>query len=47
MGTTAVTPSTTAMLANLGGSSSLAFTVEPGNGSPLPTSAILAQLPLG
>jgi anti-sigma-K factor RskA len=47
MGTTAVTPSTTATLANLGGSTYLAFTVEPGNGSPQPTSEILAKLPLG
>lgn len=46
MGTTAVTPSTRATLDNLGGSTALAFTVEPGTGSPQPTGAILAQLPL-
>ena len=46
MGTAAVTPSTTHMFNDLGGSKALAFTVEPGNGSPQPTSAILAQLPL-
>jgi anti-sigma-K factor RskA len=46
MGTAAVTPSTTAMLTNLRGSTALAFTVEPGNGSPQPTSTILAELPL-
>jgi hypothetical protein len=32
-------------LNGLGSSSGLAFTVEPGTGSPQPTSAILAQLP--
>jgi hypothetical protein len=47
MGTAAVTPSTTHMFDSLGGSTALAFTVEPGNGSPQPTSAILAELPLG
>lgn len=46
MGPAAVTPSTTATLANLGSSTALAFTVEPGNGSPQPTSKILAELPL-
>jgi anti-sigma-K factor RskA len=46
MGTAAVAPSTTATLTNLGSSTALAFTVEPGNGSPQPTSAILAELPL-
>lgn len=46
MGTAAVSPSTKATLDNLGGSTALAFTVEPGNGSPQPTGAILAQLPL-
>jgi hypothetical protein len=45
MGTTAVLPSTKATLSDLGSSSGLAFTVEPGAGSPQPTSAILAQLP--
>lgn len=46
MGTAAVSPSTTAMLTNLGKSTALAFTVEPGSGSPQPTSPILATLPL-
>ncbi|AGL25915.1 hypothetical protein J113_03185 [Mycobacterium tuberculosis CAS/NITR204] len=36
MGTAAVTPSTTATLTDLGASTALAFTVEPGTGSPLP-----------
>jgi len=47
MGTAAVTPSTKAMLDNLGSSTALAFTVEPGTGSAQPTSPILAELPLG
>ncbi|HYB83586.1 MAG TPA: anti-sigma factor [Mycobacterium sp.] len=47
MGTAAVAPSTTHMFNNLGSSTALAFTVEPGNGSPQPTSAILAELPFG
>jgi anti-sigma-K factor RskA len=46
MNTAAVAPSTTDMLPNLGHSSALAFTVEPGNGSPQPTGKILAKLPL-
>jgi anti-sigma-K factor RskA len=46
MDTAAVTPSTTDMLTNLGNSSALAFTVEPGNGSPQPTGKILAKLSL-
>lgn len=46
MGTAAVSPSTKATLDNLGGSTALAFTVEPGTGSPQPTGAILAKLPL-
>ncbi|WAJ45914.1 anti-sigma factor [Mycobacterium sp. Aquia_216] len=46
MGTAAVSPSTTATLTNLGASTALAFTVEPGAGSPQPTSPILATLPL-
>jgi anti-sigma-K factor RskA len=46
MSTAAVAPSTTATLTNLGSSTALAFTVEPGTGSPQPTSAILAELPL-
>jgi anti-sigma-K factor RskA len=47
MGTGDVAPSTKAMVANLGTSKALAFTVEPGQGSPQPTGAILAKLPLG
>jgi hypothetical protein len=46
MGTAAVAPSTKATLANLGSSMALAFTVEPGTGSPRPTGAVLAELPL-
>jgi anti-sigma-K factor RskA len=46
MDTAAVAPSTTDMLTNLGHSSALAFTVEPGNGSPQPTGQILAKLSL-
>ena len=46
MGTAAVAPSTTATLTNLGTSTALAFTVEPGTGSPRPTGTILAELPL-
>jgi anti-sigma-K factor RskA len=46
MGTAAVAPSTTHMFNDLGRSTALAFTVEPGNGSPQPTSTILAELPL-
>jgi anti-sigma-K factor RskA len=46
MNTAAVAPSTTDTLTNLGNSSALAFTVEPGNGSPQPTGKILAQLQL-
>jgi hypothetical protein len=46
MGTAAVAPSTKATLPNLGVSTALAFTVEPGTGSPQPTGAILAELPL-
>ena len=46
MNTAAVAPSTTAMLTNLGNSSTLAFTVEPGNGSPQPTGKIFAKLQL-
>jgi len=47
MNSAAVAPSTKATLTNLGSSTALAFTVEPGAGSPQPTSAILAELPLG
>ena len=46
MGAAAVSPSTKAMLTNLGASTELAFTVEPGNGSPQPTTPMLAELPL-
>ncbi|KKC05152.1 anti-sigma factor, partial [Mycobacterium nebraskense] len=46
MSTAAVAPSTTATLTNLGSSTALAFTVEPGTGSPRPTGTILAALPL-
>jgi anti-sigma-K factor RskA len=46
MDTAAVAPSTTDMLTDLGHSSALAFTVEPGNGSPQPTGKILAKLSL-
>jgi anti-sigma-K factor RskA len=46
MDTKAVAPSTTAVLPDLGNSTALAFTVEPGNGSPRPTGRMLAQLPL-
>jgi anti-sigma-K factor RskA len=46
MNTAAVAPSTTAMLPNLENSSVLAFTVEPGNGSPQPTGKIFAKLSL-
>jgi anti-sigma-K factor RskA len=46
MGTAQVAPSTTDTLTNLGASTELAFTMEPGNGSPKPTTPILAELPL-
>jgi anti-sigma-K factor RskA len=46
MNTAAVAPSTTAMLPNLANSSALAFTVEPGSGSPQPTGKIFAKLSL-
>jgi anti-sigma-K factor RskA len=46
MNTAAVAPSTTDVLTNLGSSSALAFTIEPGTGSPQPTGKILAKLPL-
>jgi anti-sigma-K factor RskA len=46
MDTAAVAPSTTDTLTDLGHSSALAFTVEPGNGSPQPTGKILAKLSL-
>jgi anti-sigma-K factor RskA len=40
----AVAPSTTAVLPDLGDSQTLAFTVEPGGGSVMPTSPVFAQL---
>ncbi len=43
---TAVAPSTTAVLPDLGDSQTLAFTVEPGGGSVMPTSPAFAQLSL-
>ena len=46
MDTAAVTPSMTHMFSDLGNSSVLAFTVEPGNGSPQPTGKIFAKLSL-
>ena len=46
MDTAAVSPSTKAMLTDLGSSTALAFTVEPGHGSPQPTTPVLAELPL-
>ncbi|MGE2817061.1 anti-sigma factor domain-containing protein [Mycobacterium heidelbergense] len=46
MGAAAVAPSTKETLTNLGSSTALAFTVEPGAGSPQPTTPILAELPL-
>lgn len=42
----AVAPSTTAVLENLGNSTKLKFTVEPGTGSTQPTGAVIAELPL-
>lgn len=41
-----VAPSTTAVLDNLGDSTKLAFTVEPGTGSTRPTGTVIAELPL-
>ncbi|HET9877279.1 MAG TPA: anti-sigma factor [Mycobacterium sp.] len=46
MGSAAVSASTTAVIRNLGQASTLAFTVEPGSGSPQPTGQIFAALPL-
>ncbi|HEY2449942.1 MAG TPA: anti-sigma factor [Mycobacterium sp.] len=46
MDTAAVAPSTTDTLTSLGNATALAFTVEPGNGSPQPTGKILAKLSL-
>jgi hypothetical protein len=39
-------PSTTAVLPDLGSSTTLAFTVEPGSGSDRPTTTPFASLPL-
>jgi anti-sigma-K factor RskA len=47
MDTAAVTPTTTHLLHDLGRSGTLAFTIEPGSGSPKPTGSIIAELPLG
>ncbi len=46
MDTKEVAPSATAVIAKLGHSDALAFTVEPGDGSPKPTGQIFAELPL-
>jgi anti-sigma-K factor RskA len=46
MNTAAVTPSMTHTFTSLQNSSVLAFTVEPGEGSPQPTGKIFAKLPL-
>ncbi len=46
MDTKQVAPSTTAVISGLGNSSALAFTLEPGSGSPQPTGKIFAELPL-
>ena len=46
MNAAAITPSTTHTFTNLDNSSVLAFTVEPGDGSPQPTGKIFAKLPL-
>ena len=42
----AVSPSTTAVLNDLGNSKALKFTVEPGTGSTQPTGQVVAELPL-
>jgi hypothetical protein len=42
----AVSPSTTAVLPDLGDSGALAFTVEPGTGSTKPIGKMIAELPL-
>lgn len=46
MDSAAVAPSTTAVLPDLDGSTTLAFTVEPSGGSSEPTSPAFAELPL-
>jgi anti-sigma-K factor RskA len=42
----AIAPSTTAVLPDLDGSSTLAFTIEPAGGSLMPTTEPFAALPL-
>jgi anti-sigma-K factor RskA len=42
----AVAPSATAVISGIGRSDALAFTVEPGGGSPQPTGQIFAEVPL-
>ncbi|HUH69758.1 MAG TPA: anti-sigma factor [Mycobacterium sp.] len=46
LGRTAIRPSTTTVLPDLANSSAVAFTIEPGTGSPQPTGAVIAKLPL-
>jgi anti-sigma-K factor RskA len=46
MNAESVSPSTTAVVPDLGDSTELAFTVEPGAGSSQPTGAVFARLPL-
>lgn len=46
MNAAAVSPSTAVVLPDLGNSTALAVTVEPGAGSPQPTGAVIAKLPL-
>jgi anti-sigma-K factor RskA len=46
MGADAVSPSTTAVLPDIGTSKALAFTVEPGTGSSQPTTPVFAELSL-
>jgi anti-sigma-K factor RskA len=46
MDATSVSPSTTAVVPDLGDSVALAFTVEPGSGSSSPTGEVFAELPL-
>lgn len=46
MNAAAVTPSVTHTVTDLGQSQVLAFTIEPGDGSPQPTGTILTKLPL-
>ncbi len=46
MDAAAVSPSTTAVLPDIDGSQTLAFTLEPGSGSETPTAPVFAELPL-